>query len=340
MSTRLSHSSSKNGKRRQLPARDEQLCQQLMKYGWRKSIVAAKLITDMFPDDYRDDEIYGEMAAEWWADLGAAPSEAALYRVGFARAKAKELFAIMEPLVDASYTHAQWFEILIECTLGRYKPLFPRQSVPFTRPAKPVNAWFKARISPRGPELWVYQGDCRIANMEEIAVLTNDDQHVLCFHATSWGAARSISEHGILLYKSRQCLDFGIKPSFYTTDKFDTAVDWVNAKHRLWHDEGCVLLFSIPQKLSSGLLMKRFARPNREWSNAVSVSRKCLEEENALDKFDVVQGPMLRNPAAVLAGQVAVADSSKSQCAWKTENSVEYLYRRLVACMYFEKSGR
>lgn len=95
--------------------------------------------------------------------------------------------------------------------------------------------------------------------------------------------------------RGRRCLDFGVRPGFYTTPDVDMAMDWGTKKRGWWRGQAAVLVFALNP---SGLKHKHVWEAN-EWTTMVRSSRMCRVRKNALDDFDVVEGPVCRNPGSV-----------------------------------------
>lgn len=259
-----------------------------------------------------------------WSALDRTSCKSALQSVGFKAAHVRSLVPILEPLWD-HYTVETIIDIAIEFKLEKYKAYAPQikrgylfESIGFGQVNSNVH-----------PTAMHFNGDGDGDDCMNL-IKAKCMHHNLYFHATSWEGALSICKEGVVHESGRPCLDFGIKPGFYTTPSSLDALEWAQRKKKLFAGECAIILFSIPKKFPSDITCKRFEKANREWTKLTKESRACFLKYNELDKFDFVDGPMMadipHNPIKhQLASKSAKSDALLNECLV----GVVWLYKKI-----------
>ena len=287
--------------------------------------------------------------------LNASSSiEDVLFDAGFDSRVAKRLAAVVGPLESSAicpYTRDQIVDIAISYSLGwDHRPI--RKRVPFPKNVDNRDRWFQLQ----GEDEELGHGDLWHANVDSESAMdviksmpgsSNAEGGVgsLYFHATSWRSACNIARTGRPSNKSgRDCLDFGILPSFYTTPSLDTAIGRIEAHWDSWRGESAILVFSLPKALTDslddvGLSVCVFESADDAWKRLTKQSHMCQEETNELDMVDLVYGPMVSNPSAVEErnAQPRAHNPPKYQLASKSDAGDKFMGANMRAVMWVNK---
>lgn len=95
-------------------------------------------------------------------------------------------------------------------------------------------------------------------------------------------------------------MDFG--NGFYTTRDLTQAEDWAT---RRFGDDGVVLHFKVPNEQLDALNTKTFEGDSQELRDFVRNFRSD-RSGTSVPPYDVVEGPMLKNPKPFLRGKAPV----------------------------------
>jgi hypothetical protein len=305
------------------------------KNGFRKKI--KNKIKKKYIGDYSDKELYKIYVLKWFNTLNINISfEEKLYNVGFTKTNSKLYYNLIKPLLDnSSYSESQIFDIIIEYGLGKYKPLKPDARFLFN---KNVDEWI---FEPSIKSLIFNMSENFEDTNEMIRSLPNHkNTNILCFHTTNWRSFVSIEKYGILPSKNRECLDFGITRSFYTNINYNLSEEYANTKSKYTGNELCTIVFSIPeQKLNKFFKIKKFNTNTKEWIELTKSSRICEDEENELDNYDIIYGPMVSNPIKVSnkLEDPCVHNQIKYQYAFKKEIACNFLRKHLIGTIFYDK---
>ena len=120
------------------------------------------------------------------------------------------------------------------------------------------------------------------------------------YHATNTAGEASIRAHGVDPSFGPRPMDFG--NGFYTTRDLTQAQDWAT---RRFGDEGVVLHFKVPNEQLDALNTKTFEGDSQELRDFVKNYRSD-RAGTSVPPYDVVEGPMLKNPKPFLRGKAPV----------------------------------
>ena len=309
--------------------------ERLHELGWRKTYVN-RHVEDYVGadlDEQPEHVLLDTWAKSWIPDDSDATEAQILYSAGLTRKMAKQLSLVIAPLQKSCYTRNQLIEIAIEYALGKYAPVLkPGQEYLVEIPQRDVwvpNARFKYVYNVSDFE------SLRLPSfpMEFPSGMTGVNAKMF-FHATNYRSVIHIATYGIDHLKGRRCLDFGIQPGFYMTPDLSTAIEWCSVNRQRWHDELCIIVYSIPTDALKALKCKIFANPDEEWKTLVTESRRCHERINALDRFDAVYGPMAANVQSIKTKLVRPHKTPKFQLASKSNDSDDYFAKCFAGAIF------
>ena len=231
------------------------------------------------------------------------------------------------------YSLKHLVQIIIEYANGAYKPISTKK---FLYNETQKSMWFKLKLNDEEFEYYnaVDNKDVRNA-IEKLDVKKGNK---LFFHATTWKHISTIIKVGPQSTKGRECLDFGINSSFYVTPDINTAISW--ARKTRFDQEGGIVVFSIDLNECIKIKYKEFRSATADWKRLVKHSRLCEDENNELDFFNFVYGPMLQNSSAILHDPSLVSRAHspiKWQMASKTVISDAFLRSCMVGAIFLEK---
>jgi len=301
-----------------------------IKHGWKKNI---NINIDTSERSIKESYVY--LAKELFYKTKHVEFKDKLYSIGLRKITADKLYFIIKKLIDTCYTDKQLFDICLDYTLGRYTAIRP--DADFLQQIKILNSWLKITNQTHYMFNMTYDFIDTQHMLNTLPNLPDLNSHTLFYHTTNWKTYVSICDIGILLSKSRLCLDFGITPSFYMTSDYKVSEDYGLKYNDNWENEVCVLIFKVPNKLN--LNIKKFVNTTKEWKKLVKSSRMCEDEYNDLDRYDFVYGPMVANPKQVANGESEPVSHNilKYQLASKSDKSNELLINNFLGCIFFDK---
>jgi hypothetical protein len=313
------------------------------KAGWKQSALDTRfqmLSDDMLSqNDIHESTVRG-FGTLWYEEQGFDTSIAkTLVNLGFSASVAKNADYAISPLQHTCYTNAQLIQIAIQHAMGYFKPM-----------TAPDTTYF---YSPNQTEEWIPYRNITIMNIRESCstslvpklepflkpILKQGMQWF--FHTTSWEDSLRILtqvDHA----KGNTCLDFGITPSFYLSDKLVHALKWGEHLQKRGGNEVATVLFAIPTTLPSHLRYKEIK--GATWRSAVVKSRQCVplrpHETNIpeIAPYDLVFGDMLANPQQVMENkQPRTHDPPKKQLASKSYEADRFLQGCIVGIFVYNK---
>jgi hypothetical protein len=276
----------------------------------------------------------------WYEEQGFDRTIAnTLINLGITPSLAKQADFAISPLQNTCYTNAQLIQIAIQYVMGEFKPMTPPDTSHF--------------FSPNRIEEWISYRNTHLMNIKEVCSTTlatkletflkpivKDD--TLCFfHTTSWeNSIRIVTQ---LDHKNgNPCLDFGVTPSFYVSDKLVHALEWGEHLQKRHSNEIATVLFAIPTSFPRHLRVKELG--GAEWKSAVVKSRHCVRLEPhevnipEIAHYDLVYGDMLANPQQVLENkQPRTHKPPKKQLASKSYNADRFLHDCIVGIFVYSK---
>jgi len=314
------------------------LKERLHTLGWRRRFIEAHVdeAVGAVLDEQREETVLDELTKAW---LYEAYDDTyvnivdILYAAGLSKQMARKANEAIAPLSDTCYSRTQLLEIAVEYALNVYATVLkPNQHYLIDTPSTDVwypNATFKYVYNTNGP-------------VDATYVLTRYPQLQssadFFFHATNVRSALNIVEDGIAHLEGRKCLDFGITPSFYLTPDLSAAIEWCDKKQQMWKGERCIIVFLVPRDSIKALKSKIFHNETTEWGDLVTSSRRCNKKYNALDKFELVNGPMAANVHDVMHENKRARPHNppKFQLASKSINSDIYLRSCLAGAIFMK----
>jgi hypothetical protein len=331
-------------------AQTAQLLQTLYELGWRTDYLATTFphmhddLLSNWPDTLLIKNIFSKKIRQ--QDHRHTIKDS-LQRIGLHDSVATKLAAILEPLQDTSYTHAQLLDIAIEYILGDYEPITPPDTTHLFSP-EIVNRWQTVNVIrddvSKACIIYNIPYHCHtMRGLEQctkaLQALSNPDSPATYyFHATSWDGSTSILHH-VDHQKGRPCLDFGIHPGFYMSPDIMRGVEWCKKNKRRWSNETAIVIFKVPNQLPTHLQRKNLE--GAEWSEVTKEARRCKrkDEINLIRDYDFVYGNMVSNPRGVkYEGEQPVHhDPPKKQLVSRTSTADRLLNASLIGCLYFQK---
>lgn len=273
---------------------------------------------------------------------------------------------IYASLVDTCYSESQLADIAIEYLLRRRVPITSRDPLAhMTHPFHP-EIWHRWFAPPEDilletsmtPSTLLFQNmPFRCSQRKQDAVEAalaalpthSADTHAFHFHTTSWDGANKIIQGTINNSKGRKCLDFGLEPAFYLSQKIQDALGWGYSLGRGSADnEVAILVFSLPRlSLPSPLRFKHLF--GYEWTRVTGEARRCERprahihnsyyEIPEIRNYDFLYGNMVANVRDMFAydADPLPHDPPKTQLASKTVRGDLFLQVHLVGCLFFQK---
>jgi hypothetical protein len=324
-----------------------QLLQALISYGWRDDYVLSmfgRLHDDMivnWPHPLLIQKLFERLIEkEGFHDT----IQRSLQHIGLREEIAIQLEVILLPLLDSSYTDIQVVTIGIEYLLGNYDPI-TSEEVTHPIESSTVHNWITYTHESKTIMIYNVPFPCnaeKTLQQCQRALRTlpgNSSEYRYCFHATSWGSAKSIMEH-INHTAGRNCVDFGLRSGFYMSTQIEDAMDWCRKNKQRWNHEAGILVFRIPKKIPNSISMKYLQ--GEEWKEITRISRECKQSTNEIRElrpYDLLYGNMVRNPTMVYKRieQPVPHDPAKKQLVGRTDKADEFLHNCLVGCVYFQK---
>ena len=317
----------------------------LHELGWRRRFIDSHVedYVGLDLDENRQETILDEHVKDWVRRAFTGVDDDIsdvdlLYAAGLSKHMVRKATEVIVPLYDTCYSRIQLLEIAVEyVALDLYtKVLKPNQHYLIQTPLKDIwtpNATFKYVYNMSDPVLnQVVSDNGLLATYPQMQGGAAD----FFFHATNIRSALNIADDGIAHLEGRRCLDFGITPSFYTTPDLSSAVEWCGKKTKLWKGDRCILVFIVPLESVKALKSKVFQNDTIEWGDLVTSSRRFQKRYNALDKFDLVSGPMAANVKEIEEDNIRACPHTppKFQLASKSINSDIYLRSCLAGAIF------
>ncbi len=264
--------------------------------------------------------------------------QASFLAAGVNPTRVRDVLCVLGPLNNTRYTNKQLLDVGIEYLLGRYKPIAPPSAAHFLQPDT-LNTWIPLEKKP----IMNVTYSCRYTAAQrfetQVRGLFPKEGGDVYFHTTNWGSALNILQF-INVAKSRMCLDFNYKPSFYVSESVQDAIDWGVKNKGLWSDEIAIILFQVPRDFHKDFEFKDLTMDAKEWEWVVSTFRDCGELPDALeydDTHDFVYGPMLSNPQTYNKVGPLQHRPPIMQLAAKTREATRFLYKCMKGAFIFRK---
>jgi len=312
----------------------------LAKKGWTKAYLNTALHN---LDDHLlagwPEELFQEYYMKETATLYSTLEES-LLNMGITPTKVQEAVFVLKPLRNTCYTEKQRLDVALEYLLGLYKPITPPDASYFIHPDM-INTWMPYEKK----EVMNVSYSCRytaLRRFEQELHNTFPTGGKVFFHATNWRGALDIME-GIDTYKSRTCLDFGYKPSFYLSESAYDALDWGIKNSRKWQDEIAIVVFHVPHNYQKSFNFKDLTEDAEEWKWVVTSFRNCehLSNVKKYDKaYDFIYGPMLANPEYYKTEGPHLHRPPVMQLAAKNDRATDYLYKCMKGAFIFRKLSK
>lgn len=248
---------------------------------WRASFVKSKMKTrvtktralEIFRTGRSLEEIVDMFAHQWWERHQEKKLDEAFYATGFTRTISNHLDYILKPLLDTCYTHSQILDLAIDYLNGKYDPIGQSGNrFLFDNPNN--DEWFsvegvKQPVSNLqidfGRDLKSFKGHIDSKTRSRI-----QNPKTVFYHATNWACALDIMDR-VRHFKGRQCLDFGMSPSFYCTPNLQDALQWCAKNMHYWKNELCIIVFQMPKELP--LKSYVFGKPDASWKELIKYTR-------------------------------------------------------------------
>jgi hypothetical protein len=312
------------------------------KAGWKQSVLDKRFrnLTDsMLSSNITSESLIKGFSYIWHEEQGFDTSIAkTLVNLGISSSIAKYADTAISPLQNTCYTNAQLIQIAIQYILGRFKPMTTPDTSHFHNPTI-LEKWTKYRNLP----ILNITESCSISlvpKLESYLEPISKPNYTWFFHTTSWENCIRIAtklDHT----KGLECLDFGITPSFYMSNKIIHALKWGEHIRKKYTNEIATVLFAIPNTLPSHLRYKELK--GDEWKSAVVKSRRCVRLEPheinipEIAPFDLVFGDMLANPEDIDTKSPRTHKPSKKQLASKSYEADRFLQECIVGVFVFNK---
>jgi hypothetical protein len=270
---------------------------------------------------------------------------------------------ILAPFIGTCYTDPQLVDVAIEYLLRRRVPITQRDPLAFaTHPFRPelTRSWFSP---PEGfltertttPATILFQNiPFRCSQAVEsivsaaIAALPGTNTGSIHFHSTSWEGAINILKNGINHAFGRKCLDFGLEPGFYLSQKIREALGWgYSLGQGPFENEITILIFTLPNRVPAGIRIQHLK--DDEWVYVTRESRRCIRPSE-IRRAAYYEIPMIENNDFLYGNMVANTynvhkryedpmphEPPKTQLASKTTRGDMFLQEQIVGCLFFQK---
>lgn len=285
---------------------------------------------EWYDEAYSDEEILKSIARDFVVPKATSIQDL----VHPMRVKFKTKFLeIITPLEDSSYDLTHLSDIIVEYATNKYKRLAVPGCKYLYERGHTQDTW---EVEPAlGHNIRI----CNTANIHDDnvshqlrRVLNTLNESKLLFHCTNWDGARNICHKGPKYALGRQCLDFGVLPSFYVTPHIETAIEWGVKSSERWGNEIAFLVF---RDITSHIRKTRtFSHPDKAWQELTTKSRRC--QDNVLDNMQLVCGPMVANSKQVQLGIETSRTHAhiKYQVASKSDVSDAALKSALIGVLF------
>jgi hypothetical protein len=298
--------------------------------GFRHSLLIKnkKVINDaLFANNYSNVDAIKTLWRHWMPQQDHSNAKELLQSVGFKQGVINTLLPVVEPIWN-EYAPSLIVDIAIEFLFDKFAEYAPNIKHGFLFDAPHVVVLKNIHKSVGHLN---FAQDLE-ANERLVYSHFKKPDNELYFHATNWTGAISICKEGVVHDAGRSCLDFGMKPGFYIAPAFGDSLEWAFRKSKLFKNERAILVFSISKVFPSDLNVKRFEKPNREWTRLTKESRACFLKYNELDTFDFVFGPMVADTYKGIPHNPV-----KYQLASKSIKSDDFLNNALVGILWLKK---
>jgi hypothetical protein len=300
-------------------------------------------------------EVFEDLSKQWFEDTPSTLSlQHRMYKVGFKRKYSILMSKYANELLayDSSYTTSQIFDIIIQYTIGNYKPL-TRPSANFFLNNKQINE-FSIILNDDKKDFLMYNFSSNdshtISSCIKLYETKKKSGYKLFYHCSNWSSAKSIIDLGINHQFGRMCLDFGILRSFYMTPDINTAVQWGLKQKYFWSNEICIIIVQIPDHYLDNnntinsnnniFKIRSFKKADSDWVKYVTSSRQCMTKKNDLDTYDFVYGPMCSNPEVKNNLDIPKTHRGKDikfQLASKKDSSDAFMTDNILGLIWFDK---
>lgn len=310
--------------------------------GWRREYLEEHLkgVKDYEIDNETYEYLAEEYTTRWLSPIERALSKSDLFNIGLSDEVSTKLFNVLEPLLNTSYSNEQLLECGLEYLFGKYGAMTSVETRYFITNI-PNHTWIKHKL---------YGDCCNISSLDtynnhiqlnEIIRQIKKDDYIIFYHCTNWKSCLKIIEYGSVSYWGKSCLDFGILSSFYLTPDITFALSWGEKNRKRWNDEVGILVYRISKRLlASGVKkykVKYFTSANDEWKQLTTNSRRCTEQNNVLDKYDFIYGPIVSNVHNIDKEEAQTHNPIIFQLATKTEKANKYLKNHYIGSIWIEK---
>jgi hypothetical protein len=337
----------------QYGSKSQSLLQTFQKTGWKQSALQKRfknLDDSMIQNGHvQNEERLRAFVDIWYNEIGEFSTiQDMLIKLGLQKQAAKRADVAISPLLNTCYTYSQLIQIAIHYLMGYYDPITPSTTTHFYKP-EIVNSWI-VYPTHRGKHISVmnFSKSCAKSHIHELNKIIHHTffkpTHNLFFHTTSWRYCKRIFKE--LNHLSGQpCLDFGIRPSFYMSEKIKYAIEWGTKKQTQFSNELGTIIFSIPKKLPPDIYYKDLI--DEEWSDTILKSRTCVvgipDDENIseVNGYDLVYGDMLANSQDLTSINQFIPrphTPPKKQLASKTTYGDTFIKGCMVGCIFYNKN--
>lgn len=259
-----------------------------------------------------------------------------LRKIGLRVKVAKHLDYLFTPINNTCYTDKQIVCIAVEHLLGKNAPISSPLAKHYLRP-EVLNAWFT--VDTIKYKLMNIPNSCssNLAPHIQASISCSSDS-TLYFHTTNWSSSRKIFK-GIKYSYGRPCLDFGLDPGFYMSDKLEHSLEWGQKISRFTSNEICMFIFELPKIFPKSLKFKHLV--GEEWTSVTKKSRQCKSDDvdnPEIENCGLIYGNMVANPNAVINGvEPQHHVPPKTQLVGKNDVACNFVHKRIVGCIYFQK---
>jgi hypothetical protein len=283
------------------------------------------------------EELFQEYYMKETAQLHSTLEES-LLKMGVKPGKVGEAVYVLKPLQNTCYTQKQLLDVALEYLLGFYKPIAPPDASHFLQPTV-LSEWMPYHKK----AIMNVSYSCRHTAIKRFEQQIESTFPKLggkvFFHTTNWGGATNIM-HMIDVTKSRMCLDFNYKPSFYASESVADAIEWGVKNSRKWQDEIAIIAFYLPQDFHKDFEFKDLTEDAEEWKWVVTSFRNCAKSHDVKEYdelHDFIYGPMLANPEYYNIEGPLLHRLPLMQLVAKTREATRYLYKCMKGAFVFRK---
>jgi hypothetical protein len=325
----------------------EQFQNRLLELGWRPEYIRTQFqnMTDRLLNTWSYDVLIDKLFQKVIEHQGYLGSiKKSFIGIGLKEDVAEHLSDIVSPLINSSYTYEQVLHTGIKYLLGYYDPIASDTATHLIYPEF-INGWKKKQFEDKTVQIYNIPVPCYTRKsliliesaLKNLPKNNVDKQYY--FHATSWGSSIDIFR-SIERFAGRTCLDFGITPGFYLAHNIMDSIEWCSKNHKRWHNETCIIIFSLPKILPKYIKYKELI--GEEWVQVTKESRQCkkMNELQMIRKYDLFYGDMVLNINGVkYSNETPIPHTPpKKQLVGHSPNADMFLHKCLVGCIYFQKT--